>query len=683
MAKVSNDRNKQIKAKQKLPAGKPKRKFDWMIFSIIALCLALYLNTVPNEYAMDDELVTSTNKRVENGLSAIPGIFTSLYSEGNLKYEYRPIVKVTFAIESQFFGVNPHVSHFINILIYAFTCMLLFRLLQRLMKEYNKLFLFFIVVIFIAHPVHTEVVASLKNRDELLSFMFSLITMNYLVSYAEKGKWINLLMAFLFYIMAYLSKASALVFLAIFPLVLYFFTDMPWKKLVLVFGLILIAAFLSRYGPKAYLPKPDREVFFFENPLFMYKGFFIRFATGIMSLLFYIRILFYPHPLLFYYGYDMIPVSHLTDIWVVIGIIVHLALFIYAIWKIREKHILSFAILFYLISISMFSNIVKPAMGIVAERFVYAASLGFCIVLAYFIFKILRKNPRSQLIPYNDRIKLLIPLIILLIPYSAKTIARNTTWKDHITLYSNDIQYLENSAKANALLAGQLMAETNKMLFKGQTPADLNQRIKKIVTYYNQSLKIYPEYYSSYNNIGTIYFTLLASSAKNSGDSLKAREYYQIGKSYFRKAISMKSDYVEAYFNLAYTYEMLGDYDSAMVNYRMNLSLKPDNIRSMSNLANIYFTEYKNTDSAFSINKRMMEINPDSDIPYINLGTYALKLSDTLTAVGYYEKALEKFPQNYDLSAKLSKYFKGKDQEKYLKYQQMSIDSKREFMEKK
>lgn len=679
MAKVTKGKKMPVKTKQKEVPAKPRRKIDWMVVTIIAMCFALYSNTIPNEYSMDDELVTSTNKRIENGIKAIPSIFTSLYSEGKLKYEYRPIVKVTFAIENQFFGVNPHVSHFINILIYAFTCLLLFKILQKLMQDYNKLFLFFIVALFLAHPVHTEVVASLKNRDEMLSFMFSLITLNYLISYVKKGKWISMIMAFFFYLCAYLSKASALVFLAIFPLVLYFFTKVSWKKLLLIFGVIFVAILLSRYGPKIFLPKPDRDVYFFENPLFMYKGILIRFATGIVSLMFYLRILFFPHPLLFYYGYDMIPVSHLTDGLVILGITVHLALFVFAVWKIKQKHILSFAILYYLISISMFSNIVKPAMGIVAERFVYASSLGFCIVVAYFIFKFMKKDARLNFISSGDRSKLLLPLIIILIPYSAKTISRNTSWKDHMTLYSNDIKHLENSAKANALIGGQMMAELNKLLFKGQPPKDLNQKLTQIIGFYNQSIKIYPDYYSSYNNIGTIYFTVLASSAKNNGDTILAAKYYRKGIPYFKKAISMKPDYAEAYFNLAYSYEMIGNYDSALYCYRKNISIKPDNVRSMSNLANMYFNVFNLYDSAVAINKRIIVLNPESDAPYINLGTYSLKRSDTIGAVKMYETALEKFPSNYNLAAKLSKYYFNKDKEKYLKYQQMAEKAKKEF----
>src|ERR1035437_9544609 len=169
---MATAKKKEIKPqpKSKQVIKKPKRKIDWMIVMIIGLCFVLYGNTIPNHYSMDDELVTNTNKRVEGGIKAIPGIWTSLYSEGKLKYEYRPVVKTVFAIEYQIFGDNPHVSHFINILIYIFTCLLLFNLLKKLLKDFNPVFPFIAVLLFIAHPIHTEVVASLKNRDEMLSF---------------------------------------------------------------------------------------------------------------------------------------------------------------------------------------------------------------------------------------------------------------------------------------------------------------------------------------------------------------------------------------------------------------------------------------------------------------------------------------------------------------------------------
>jgi len=106
-------------------------KSDWMIVCIIAFCCILYLNSVPNHFSMDDELVTNNNKLIEGGIKAIPKIWMTRYSEGKLRFEYRPVVKTTFALEYEFFKGNPHVSHLINLLLYILTALLLFKILKK------------------------------------------------------------------------------------------------------------------------------------------------------------------------------------------------------------------------------------------------------------------------------------------------------------------------------------------------------------------------------------------------------------------------------------------------------------------------------------------------------------------------------------------------------------------------
>ena len=377
-----------------------KYKNYLIIASIVLFTFILYGNTIQNKYSLDDDFVTSyNNPAIQKGFKAIPEIFTSLYSaRENLKYGYRPVVKASYAIEYEFFGQNPHISHLINILIYAFTCVLLFFILKKLLtpvkypdppakelvrragksgfhgaRNYNIIFPIAITALFIAHPVHTEVVCSLKNRDELFSFLSCLAALHFFIKYAEKDKLKYILAGLFFYLFALLSKLTALTFVVIFPLILYFFTNTSKKKILYVFLSVFVIALIALYAPKLYLPPADRQNLFFENPLLFETNIFERFPTGFYSLIFYVKLLFYPHPLLFYYGYDMLPVVGWSNGWVIFSFIFHLSVFIYAIIKIKAKHILSFAILYYLISISMFANIVKPVMGIVGERFLYAS----------------------------------------------------------------------------------------------------------------------------------------------------------------------------------------------------------------------------------------------------------------------------------------------------------------------
>jgi len=159
------------------------------IYGIIVLfAFILYGNTIPNDYALDDAMVITDNKYTQKGIEGIKNIFlydsfkgfSETYLNGVAGGRYRPLSIATFAFEHQFFGNNPHISHFINVCLYAITCVLLFIILSALLKKfsqsswYNSI-PFIASVLFLAHPVHTEVVANIQFLDELLSLPFSFI----------------------------------------------------------------------------------------------------------------------------------------------------------------------------------------------------------------------------------------------------------------------------------------------------------------------------------------------------------------------------------------------------------------------------------------------------------------------------------------------------------------------------
>jgi hypothetical protein len=201
----------------------PKDRSKLFALIIVLFIFAIYGNSIRNEYNLDDEFVTNGNPQVAKGIKAIPEIFTSLYSQRqNLAYGYRPVVKATYAIEYQFFGWNPHISHFFNILLYAICCFVLFIVLKRIFQNYSSSLFLVVVLLFAAHPVHTEVVNSLKNRDEILSLTFSLLALISFIKYYENKKFIWLVSGLILFIIAILSKLNAVTFIIIIPLAIYF-----------------------------------------------------------------------------------------------------------------------------------------------------------------------------------------------------------------------------------------------------------------------------------------------------------------------------------------------------------------------------------------------------------------------------------------------------------------------------
>lgn len=210
-------------------AQKTIKRVGWLLG---LLAFFLYINTLGNSYNMDDTMVTNNHPLTSQGLSAISDIFTSPYysdAEG-YAYGYRPMVHLSFALQHDLFGEGPGAGHFINILLFALTCLLLFKFLIRLLGNERLLFAGIATLLFVVHPIHTEVVASLKNRDEILALLFALWAALLLLKYVELEKWISLIGVLILFSCAMLSKKSIFPLVIVLPIITLFLSNTSIKK---------------------------------------------------------------------------------------------------------------------------------------------------------------------------------------------------------------------------------------------------------------------------------------------------------------------------------------------------------------------------------------------------------------------------------------------------------------------
>ncbi|MBI2968069.1 MAG: tetratricopeptide repeat protein [Bacteroidetes bacterium] len=624
-------------------------------FCIFIFAFLLYGNSIRNKYALDDEMVVLNNARVQKGIRGIPAIFTTHHSiDLKSRYEYRPVVLLTFAVEYELFGKNPHISHFINVLIYAFTCLLIFYLLVQLLPGYYIIFPFITVLLFTAHPLHTEAVNNLKSRDELLSLFFSLISLFFILKYVDRGKICFLAAGIISLFIATLSKRGAVIFIALIPLILCFFKQISFKRILVIGSLSCIAyAGFIIFKRTMLSEDPIRTYYYYENPLLFEPDFLKRIPAGLYTIWRYIELLVFPHPLSFYYGFDHVPVAGWNHPKVWISLLFYSALFGIAVKYFQKKHILSFAILFYLFAIFPFSNIPIPAVGIIADRFTYVASLGFCIAVAFLILKLFNVpfQPQTSQIkagpclpagrrPQSGKNSLFILLTTVIIGlYSVKTITRNPDWHDHLTLYRHDIKHLDKSAKAHSLIGNTIYPG----LFTIKDGKQKENLINEAIYHYKKALEIYPGYIISNNNLGSIYFTFL-------GD-------YKTASHYFSRAVSLDPDYAEAHYNLAYSYEMRGIRDSAIICFEKALNLQPDHKPAYDRIFPLYLSSLQ-YDKAIEINLQAAANIPEfSAMYYVNAGNVYTAKHDTLNALNYFIKAFEKEPGNRDLCNHIGKVY--------------------------
>lgn len=624
------------------PSITPK-VFRNCILLFFALSFLIFGKSIGNKYSMDDDFVMYKNKQVQKGIKAIPEIFTTTYVVGQKSsYEYRPIVKIVYAIEYQIFGENTKAFHTLNIIFYTLLLCYLFYILLKLLPNYHYFFSFFVCVLFLVHPLHSEVVMSLKNLDVILSFTFSLLALNFYLKFIDSKKWYYVLLGMVFILLAFMSKRDSIPFILVIPTTIWFFRTVTIKQLVLVFSSILFSTFFFvKMASFLVQNKPNRNPLFWENPLYFNTKFWDRIPQGMHSIYFYIKMFLIPHPLISYYGYNQVPIVKWSSaiVWIVIALLI--ALSYYIIKNFKTKNIEVYGIIFFLISISMFTNIVIPVVGIVAERFVFIGSLGLCIVFVWAVFKISKSNYfnlKSTLSAFKTSIYVVLILITIL--FGAKTYSRNSAWFDSYTLYQTDVKTATKSAHTYSLLAAgavQKIKETPNI-----NQVERNKYANIALKNYLESIRIFPDYITSHNNIGMVYQTFF----NNPQEALP----------HLLKAVSLDTAYVEAYFNLATCQASLQQYDKSEKNYLKVIELDSSFVKAYESLSSMY-SYLKQTDKIISLNKTAIQKGLKSDVPYINLGNVYYLKGDTAQAVVYLEKAVEIVPNNNKVNDFLEKYF--------------------------
>lgn len=228
------------------------QKLDRLFYFIIVGAVALvYSNTLVNGYNLDDELVTKGNgiTSSESGNSLIDILTSNYDTEGNLSYGYRPITVATFYIEHRLFQESPAVSHAINMILFGLLCLLVYKVLRIVFLETNLFILLFVSLLFVVHSAHSEVVASIKNRDEILALLFLLLAIWASLQWIKKDKVLPLLLMTFCVTLSVLSKKTALPVILLLPTLLLIRYDLTLKRFLLFcfLSIIPLAVFVFNY----------------------------------------------------------------------------------------------------------------------------------------------------------------------------------------------------------------------------------------------------------------------------------------------------------------------------------------------------------------------------------------------------------------------------------------------------
>jgi hypothetical protein len=437
-----------------------------LTFLLGLISLLVYANTFKNGFVLDDNNVILQNSIVTKGASAIPEILHTPYRRGYYVYSndlYRPLSLVVFAIEYSFFEKAPLPYHVFNILIFAGCVILLFLFFDQLFERKRTAVAFIASLLFALHPIHTEVVANIKSCDELLCFFFVFLSLNIFIKYAQEGTIIQLLLGGCFYFLSLFSKETTITFLAIIPLIFFFYLNNNRTRSMFISVTVLIssAVFLAIrfYVLNLYDANHITAVNFIDNQLSLSTlSVSSRLATAVLIMGYYVKLLFIPYPLLCNYAYNTIPFVTFSSHAVLISIAIYIFLGVFGIRQLSKvpKSPYAFAVLFYLMTMSLFSNTIFLIGTVMGERLLFLGSAGFCLMAALLLEKLTATTNYDTLTILKNK-KVLSVIIPLSIIYAIVTINRNADWIDNRTLYTTDLKKAPDNSWLNNNVAADLL----------------------------------------------------------------------------------------------------------------------------------------------------------------------------------------------------------------------------------
>jgi Tfp pilus assembly protein PilF len=471
-----------------------------------AVCL-LFANTLPNGLTLDDSAIIGDNPLVRqlNPLRYLTAGWWSGQQAGYGDQLYRPLTMFSFGLQYALHGVSPLGYHLVNLLLYALCLPLVHQLLRRLTGCGTGAF--WGSLVFALHAVHSEAVANVVGRAELLAFLFGMTALwlharDYRL--ARWGRAVGLPLALACFFCAAASKESALAWLPV--LVLWDLATTrpdqgPGPRVTAniprsyVWYLLPAAAYLllrlSALTAVSTVASPG-AVYYPVNPL-AYAETAIRVITGLKLLFYQVLLLLFPFRLCSDYSFETISlVRTWYDPLFLMALAGHALLIGGAILAWRRCRPLFFAVAFFYCTALITSNIPLAIGTIFGERLLFTPSFALAAAAAWLLRRRHAMEGEDDTPAPLDRRRVhVLGLAVLWLTASAVTaMSRGPQWRDNRTLFLHDVERQPKSVVLNLRAAEIRMddgdtAEAERLLLR--------------------SLEILPDDPVVLNNLGELY----------------------------------------------------------------------------------------------------------------------------------------------------------------------------------
>lgn len=671
---------------------------------VFVFAVACFMNSYQGDFVFDDsEAILSNNDlKPETPLSDlfVHDFWGSKLDSKTSHKSYRPLTVLTF--RWNYFlsgGPYPMSFHIVNIILHGLVSVLMLAVFSLVLAGYHNdregrpLFgapkaSLACAILFAIHPIHTESVAGIVGRADLLcALLFILSFLCYVRSCCQDTvsrthatlhrpetfslAWFCLSVVFCG--LSVLCKEQGITVIGICsaydiivicqidilrllrlkkstenqnqeasPSVTKQNTSGDWFKSLCVRHLFLAIAgaaiLVTRWRVMGSAP-PVFQVF--DNPHSFVNGTLLRTLNYNYLYALNCWILVNPWWLCFDWSMGSVPtIDSLSDprvlavivLWVVLAFCLYSA----CVGPIgQQQRQLTMALALLIVPFLPASNLFFRVGFVIAERVLYLSTAGFCILVVMGICKLQQKFTSM-----NTRYCLFFLVAVFMI----RSIQRSNEWKTEMALFTAGAKTCPLNAKVHYNI--------------GKLNSDLGN-IEKAISKYRLAISLNPEYDQAMNNLGN----LLKDQGKNEEAEQLLRKAVEIRPDFaaawmnlgivqaalkkpreaeqsYHEALRHRRKYPDCYYNLGNLYLDMGQHQMALNAWRNATLLKPKHLNAWSNMV-ILLDNIEKLEQAEMVGKEAVKLFPNDPTPYFNLANVMGKADRYKESEQYFLKAIQ------------------------------------------
>jgi Flp pilus assembly protein TadD len=576
---------------------------------IIAAGIGAYHNSLQGPFIFDDVSCILDNPHIRH----LWPIWDAMSTHTESAVNGRPVVCLTLAVNYALGGLNVWGYHAFNLTVHLLAALVLFGILRRTFEGEKLRDRFGAAAVWLAaaialiwevHPLQTECVDYIVQRTESLMGLFLLLTLYCTLRGSQSSR------PRVWYLAAVVSCALGMGSKEVMvgaPLIVLLYDRMflassfrkLWQRRISLY-IGLAATWLMLGGLVAGVPHSTTG--------FGVKGLtswdYLKTEAGVI--VYYLRLCFWPHPLVI--NYSDWPITLSLEDALVSGAAV-LGLLGATVWAFRCRPWLGFLGAWFFIILGPTSSILPSAGEAVAERRMYlplAAVVTIVLVGTFALEK--RFVNKQQGIALGCVAGGSVAVLL-----TSLTIQRNGDYNSEVTIWQDTVEKRPNNPQARCQLGSALLRA-----------GDAQKAVEEFV----QALRIKPDDAAAQNNLG--------NALLQAGNAQEAIEHYE-------QALRIQPDFAEAHNNLAIALVQLGRLSEAISHNEQALRINPNNTEAHNNLGVVLMGQGR-LPEAIGHYQQALRIEPNYADAHNNLGLALARAGHAPEAIEHYEQALRAKP---------------------------------------